>query len=121
MTEPITQVDGYEPVRAPDGLTPAAWKIALKEKYPEPAEGTCREVPAELRQQLELAEQAHAYWQTQVSLVKSKIREALGGAETATIDGEPFRIRKLVPYKTHTVVAGFRDQLMAPAKDEDNL
>jgi hypothetical protein len=115
----ILEADGYKEARAPDGLTASAWKSRLKEKYPAPAEGICREVPEELEEQLRLAQEAESYWKNQVSLVKAQIREAMGGAEIATIKGVPFRVRKLIPYEMYFVPAGNRDVLMPPAKDED--
>ena len=118
MTQ-ILKVEGYDEVRAPDGLTAAVWKKQLKEKYPAPTAGVCREVPKDLEQQLALAQEAKAYWENQVNLIKAKIREAMGGAETAVINGVPFMIRRLIPYGAHNVTAGFRDQLMPPAKDDD--
>ena len=119
MAQILATDNGYQEARAPDGLTAPAWKKQLKEKYPVPTEGVCREVPKELKEQLRLAQEAAAYWETQLSLVKSQIREAMGGAEIATINGDPFMVRKLIPYSEHIVSAGFRDQLMPPARDDD--
>jgi hypothetical protein len=115
----ILEVEGYQEARAPDGLTATAWKDKLKEKYPAPTEGVCREVTKDLQEQLRLAQEAQSYWINQVNLVKAKIRQEMGGAEIATINGVPFMVRRLVPYVGHNVPAGFRDTLMPPAKDED--
>jgi hypothetical protein len=109
----------YQPARAPDGLTAAAWKKELKARYPVPADGACREVPAELEQQLEIAGKAASYWADQVALIKARIRQEMGGAGTATINGVPFMVRSLVPYKGYDVAPGFRDTLAPPPKDED--
>ena len=115
----ILEVSNYQEARAPDGLTASAWKDQLKSKYPEPAEGSCREVPPEFEDQIRIAQEAETYWRNQVATIKAQVREAMGGAETATIDGVPFMVRKLVPYNAYNVPAGFRDTLTPPARDED--
>ncbi len=112
------EYDEYQTLQAPDGLTAATWKTTLKKLFPEPVEGTCREISPELAEQLRLAKEAAAYWSDQASLVKAKIRQEMGNNEIATIDGVPFMVRRLIPYSGHWISAGTRDALMPPPKEE---
>jgi hypothetical protein len=107
----------YQQLSPPDGLTPAMWEKQLKEKYPAPVPGLSRGISPELKDQLELITAAAAFWEEQEKLIKLKIREAMKNAETVTIRGIPFLVRKIIPVKGHWVESGHRDMITPPPKD----
>jgi len=85
----------------------------LIELHPDAVKGTVAEISPELDEAYRYAKWAIDYWTKQADAAALRIREQMGDAEKAAVDGVPVFSRRQYPVKGHWV-EGFNNDALYP-------
>lgn len=93
------------------GLTPQEAEDILRTAFPEMDKGVKVEIPAELAQAYQQAQEALDAWKLRLVALNVQVRRHLGSAQTATFNGVPVCSRRMYHRESYTMPATDVDAL----------